>query len=141
MSNLIAKRSVNIKASRHRIWQALTSAADIKKYLFGTDVATDWKEGSPIQWNGEWHGKKYQDKGQILKVEQGRLLQYTYWSSMQGKEDKPDNYVTVTNEISGEDGNITLTLSQDGNDNEKSRQHAEDNWEKVLQGIKKLCEN
>jgi uncharacterized protein YndB with AHSA1/START domain len=140
MANLIASKTINIKSSKKRVWQALTSLGDIRQYLFGTNVETDWKEGSPIRWRGEWQGKAYQDKGTILKVEPGKLLQYTYWSSMAGKDDKPENYATVTTRVAGEDNDVTVTLTQDGNDNEQSKQHAEENWSKVLEGLKKVCE-
>ncbi len=49
------------------------------------------KEGSPINYEGEYDGKKYHDKGIIKKNEPGKLLQSTYWSSMAGKEDIPEN--------------------------------------------------
>jgi uncharacterized protein YndB with AHSA1/START domain len=140
MAGLIAKKTIQINATKRRVWQALTSAADIKKYLFGTDIITDWKEGSPIRWTGEWQGKTYQDKGTVLNVQPEKLLRYTYLSSMSGKEDRPENYATVTTEVTGHDGNVSLTLTQDGNDTEESRKHSEENWQKVLEGIKKVCE-
>jgi uncharacterized protein YndB with AHSA1/START domain len=138
--NLIAKKSVVIKAPADRVWKALTSPDQIKQYLFGTDTITDWKPGSPIKWKGEWQGKTYEDKGKVLAVEPGRLLRYTYWSSMSGKDDKPENYATVTTEIAAENGQTRVTIIQDGNENEKSREHSEGNWATVLEGLKNLVE-
>src|SRR6476660_6349765 len=97
---LNAKASVSIKAAPAKVWKALTTPTLIKKYLMDTNVTTDWKEGSPIKYEGEYQGKKYSDKGIIKKVEPEKILQSTYWSSMGGKEDKPENYNLVTYKLS-----------------------------------------
>jgi uncharacterized protein YndB with AHSA1/START domain len=140
MGNLTATSSIEINASADSVWKALTTPSEIKQYLFGTDTISDWKVGGPIVWRGSWEGKSYEDKGKILNAEPGKLLRYTYWSSMQGKPDKPENYATVTNEITTRKGGVTLTIIQDGNENEQSRDHSEQNWKKVLEGIKKIAE-
>ena len=66
--NFIAKASIAINASRQTVWQALMSPDAIKEYMFGARVDSDWREGSPISWTGEWQGKSYEDKGTILQV-------------------------------------------------------------------------
>ena len=48
------------------VWKALTDPALIGKYMLGAQVETDWKPGSPIVWKGEYEGKRYEDKGEIL---------------------------------------------------------------------------
>jgi uncharacterized protein YndB with AHSA1/START domain len=89
---LIAATTISIDATAAEVWKALTSPELIKKYLMGTDVSSDWKEGSTITYSGEYNGKKYQDKGIIKKIEPGKILQSTYRSSISEKEDKPENY-------------------------------------------------
>lgn len=64
--NLIAKASISIKASNHNVWNALVDPHVIKQYMFGTNVVSDWREGRPIIWKGEWQGKSYEDKGVIV---------------------------------------------------------------------------
>jgi hypothetical protein len=77
--------------------------------MFGTD----WKEGSPIVWQGEWQGKAYQDKGTILKIDQERVLQYSHFSPLSGQPDVPESYHTVTIELSGARGaNRCFALSR-----------------------------
>jgi hypothetical protein len=39
----------------------------IKEYYLGAEVQTDWQVGSPITFKGEWEGKSYEDKGEILR--------------------------------------------------------------------------
>ena len=138
---LNAKASVNIKATPAQVWKALTTPALIKKYLMDTNVTTDWKEGSPIKYEGEYQGKKYSDKGIIKKVEPEKTLQSTYWSSMGGKEDKPENYNLVTYKLSQNDGKTVVTLTQDNVLSEKEKEHVTGNWRSVLKKLKEVVEN
>jgi len=141
MKNKIkAHASINIHAPVSKVWNALTKPEIIKQYFFGTDTITDWKPGSPIKFKGEWQGKSYEDKGTIIDVQKNKLIKYDYWSSMSGIEDKPENYVIITYQLSGEDGNVALKLSQENIPDEKTKTHSEENWNKVLKGLKKVAE-
>jgi uncharacterized protein YndB with AHSA1/START domain len=136
-----AVKSVTINAPKAEVWDALTRPEKVKQYMHGTEMSTDWKEGSPISWKGEWKGKPYEDKGQVLEVQPQKRLSYTHWSPMGGSEDKPENYHTVTYELTGEDGKTTLTLRQDNNPTqEEANKMAENNWGPVLEGLKETAE-
>ena len=133
--------SVTIDAPAARVWQALTDPAKVRQYMHGTNLATDWRVGSPISWSGEWRGKAYEDKGVVLDVEPERRLTYTHWSPMGGSEDRPENYHTVTCELSGDEGQTILTLTQDNNaTQEAADQMAENNWGPMLRGLKETAE-
>ena len=133
--------SVTIDASRADVWDALTNPTKVKQYLHGTEMSTDWKEGSPITWRGEWNGKSYVDKGKILEVKPQRLLKYTHWSSLGGSDDRPENHHTVSYELVGDDGKTTLTLKQDNNaTREDAEKMARDNWGPVLNALKETAE-
>lgn len=138
--NLTARVEITINAPLVKVWEALTSPRLIKEYLFGTDVVTDWKIGSPIIWKGVWQGKAYQDKGKILQVVPNKLLETTYWSGMAGLADIPENYKKVTYELMEIGDNTKLTLTQDNNVTEEDKNHSEQNWKMVLDGLKKLLE-
>jgi uncharacterized protein YndB with AHSA1/START domain len=136
-----AVKTVTIDAPRAEVWDALTKPDKVKQYMHGTDLSTDWKEGSPISWKGEWKGKSYEDKGQVLEVEPLKRLMYTHWSPMGGTEDKPENYHTLTYELTGDDATTTLTLKQDNNaTQDEANKMAEDNWGPVLKGLKETAE-
>ena len=136
-----AVSTVTIAAPIGEVWDALTNPEKVKQYMHGTNLSTDWKEGSPIRWRGEWKGKSYEDKGEVLEVKPQRLLRYTHWSPMGGSEDKPENYHTVTCELAGDDGKTTLTLIQDNNPTqEEADKMARDNWGPVLNGLKETAE-
>ena len=138
--NLTARTSVTIDAAPQKVWKALTTPASVKEWLIGTEVSTDWKEGSAINFTGEYEGKKYHDKGIIKKPEPNKLLQHTYWSSVSGKEDKPENYNLVTYKLDARDGKTLLTLTQDNNKSEKEKEHATENWKQVLKKLKEVAE-
>lgn len=139
-ANLIAEASVEVDAPVDEVWDALVNPGKIKKYMFGTDVVSDWKEGSKITWKGQWEGKAYEDKGEILEIEPGERLQYSHFSPLTGEPDKPENYHTVTIELSENDGRVTVTLTQDNNKTEKGKEHSEKNWSMMLTELKKFLE-
>jgi len=137
---LVATKSVTIKATKAKVWDAITNPEMIKKYFFGTETTSDFKKGSPIYYRGVWEGKPYEDKGTVLEVEKEKILKHDYWSSFSGTEDKPENYATVTYILSGSDGKVTLTVTQSNLKSEEQRDHSEKNWETVLNGLKNLIE-
>jgi uncharacterized protein YndB with AHSA1/START domain len=138
--NLIARAEATINTPRGRVWEALVTPALIKQYMFGTDVTSDWKKGSPIAWKGEWKGKAYEDKGTVLQVEPGLILQYTHFSPLSGLPDVAENYHTVTIELSDAGAETRVVLTQDNNPTEQARAHSEQNWAQMLAGLKKLLE-
>lgn len=131
----------NIDASPEEAWQALTDPAKIKQYLFGTDTKTDWKKGSDITYTGEWQGKSYTDKGKIIDIQPGRLLHTTYYSSMSGKEDRPENYANVIYEVRPNGNGAIVSVTQDNIENEQGVEHMKQNWSTVLDGMKKMLES
>ena len=137
---LIAKASTTINAPIAAVWDALVNPDVIKQYMFGTTVVSSWKEGSPIVWKGEWQGKAYEDRGVILKLEPQRLIQYSHFSPLSGLPDTPENYHTVTVELSRDRESTFVSLSQDNNTTESERQDSEKNWEMMLGSLKKLLE-
>lgn len=140
-SNITGKTSIEINASAEKVWKALTTPELIKQYFFNTNAVSDWKVGSSLTFSGEWQGKQYEDKGTILKSETNKLFKYSYWSSMSGIEDKPENYANITYELT-EHNNVTiLTVIQENIPDEKMKAHSEENWKKVLEALKKLLEN
>jgi uncharacterized protein YndB with AHSA1/START domain len=135
-----SKSTIAINAPASKVWDALTKPELIKQYLFGTEVTTDWQVGSPITYKGEWEGKAYEDKVKVLQIEKEKLLISTFWSSLSGLADIPENYKTVRYELSADDKGTRLTITQDNNNSQEEADHSGQNWKMVLEGIKKLVE-
>jgi uncharacterized protein YndB with AHSA1/START domain len=141
MENLNLSTTITINAPAAKVWKALTDPSIVKQYFFGTNLKSDWKEGSPIVFEGEWEGKTYQDKGTILEIDPGRFVKYNYWSSMSGTEDKPENYAVISYELSGSDEETVLTITQDHIKTQESKEHSEQNWNMVFGKMKEMVES
>ncbi len=139
-NGFVARASISIAAPVEKVWDALTNPETIKQYMFGTTVTSEWIEGSPIIWKGEWEGKKYEDKGSILKLEPEHLIKYNHFSPLSGKPDRLENYHNVTIELRPDGASTLVSLSQDNNESDEEKQHSEKNWENMLKELKGLLE-
>ena len=109
MKELTAQVVKTIPASATQIWNVLTTPATLKKFFFSADVETDWNPGNPIRFKGEFKGKPYEDKGEVLQFEPQQLLSFSHWSAMSGKSDAPENYHVVTFSLAPENKQTKVT--------------------------------
>jgi uncharacterized protein YndB with AHSA1/START domain len=140
MTDHVATAEIEVDASPDRVWAALTDPRQIKRYMFGSEVVTDWRPGSPIVWKGEYEGKRYKDKGQILEIQPARRLKLTHFSPMSGQDDRPENYHTLVYELEERGAHTHVSLTQDNNSSEEAAAHSRANWEKMLEGLKQVVE-
>ena len=140
MDDYVATVETEIDAPPDRVWAALTDPAQIKEYMFGSEVVTDWKKGSSIVWKGKYEGEEYEDKGEIVEIEPQRQLKVTHFSPMSGREDRPENYHTLLYELEERGGRTRVSLSQDKNPTKEAAEHSRANWEKMLAGLKQVVE-
>jgi uncharacterized protein YndB with AHSA1/START domain len=136
----VAKVSTVIDAPKEQVWDALTDPDAISRYMLGAKVTTDWKEGSPITWEGEWDGRPYQDKGTVREVRPPQILEYSHFSPLVGLPDVPENYHTVRIEVVDVGPATRVTLIQDNNETEETKDHSEGNWKTMLDGLKEVVE-
>lgn len=137
---LTATKSIVINATAQRVWEALTDPAQVKQYMWGSEVVSTWKQGSPLVYRGVWEGKPFEDKGTILEIDPPRLLRTNYFSPLSGKPDVPENYAEVTYALGVEAGGTKLTVTQSNIPNDAGKTQSEGNWGTVLDSIKKLIE-
>jgi uncharacterized protein YndB with AHSA1/START domain len=140
MQKHTATTKVTIHATNDRVWEALTTPELIKQYMMGADVHTDWKVGGPLTYTGEYQGKKFEEKGTIKKLEPGKVLAATHFSSMSGKPDVPENYALVTWALEPNGEDTVLEVSQDNIESEKGVEQSKQNWSVVLKSLKKIVE-
>jgi uncharacterized protein YndB with AHSA1/START domain len=138
--SLIIEKEIVIEASPDDVWFALTDKESIKKYFFGTEAISDWKVGSSLIFQGEWEGQTYQDKGNILESEPGKMLKYNYWTAWSGLDDAPENYSIVSYSLSSSGNQTSLELKQEGFANQEAYDHGQGGWDAVLDNLKKLLE-
>jgi uncharacterized protein YndB with AHSA1/START domain len=140
MAGHIATAQCEIDAPPDKVWQALTDPELIKKYMFGSEVQSDWQPGSPITWKGEFEGREYEDKGEIIAVEPGRQLEVTHFSPLTGQEDRPENYHRVRYELQENNGGTSVRLTQDNSSSAEEAENSAANWQVMLDGLKRVVE-
>jgi uncharacterized protein YndB with AHSA1/START domain len=136
----ISNATIEIEAPASRIWNALVTPEIAKEYLFGANIESDWKENSPITFNGEYNGNKYEEKGILMNVKPNIQLQYTHWSSLEGIPDIPENYRIWTFDLSESENQTRLSISEDNISNEKKQKRSNEIWSGVLSTNKKIVE-
>jgi uncharacterized protein YndB with AHSA1/START domain len=140
VADYVATAVTAISASPTQVWAALTDPEQIKKYMYGTQVETDWQRGSRIVWKGEYEGRAYEDKGEIVEVDPPHHLKMTHFSPLSGQSDAPENYHNVSYELEERGARTYVTLRQDNNATEDAAKHSEGNWKMMLNGLKEVVE-
>jgi uncharacterized protein YndB with AHSA1/START domain len=145
MNEVTAEVSKTIdNATPATVWAALTDPAKLKQFFFGADVASTWRVGSPITMKGEFNGKPYADKGEIMDSEPGKLLSFSHWSALSGAADTPENYHLVTFELSPSQAGTKVTIRQSNlvggikPSDTQQRSEYEKNWRMVLDGLARV---
>src|ERR1700742_720159 len=145
---LIVTSTITIQAPATKVWDALTNPEMTKKYMFGCEALSDWKVGSPLLWKGNFNGVEVVAvKGIILEIEPGKFLAYTAIDpNNPAIPDLPENYLTVTCQLTEQSGQTLLTVSQGDYskvaDGENRYQHTVSGggWDPILVQIKALVE-
>ncbi len=145
---LFVKNSIVINASTAKVWDALVNPEQTKKYMFGCETVSDWKVGSPLLWRGEYEGKEVVFvKGSIVDIELEKFLAYTTIDPNSTIDDIPENYLTVTYELTTDNGQTLLTVTQGDYSKvaEGERRYTEaynngEGWNPILMEIKKLVD-
>lgn len=140
--------TIKINASAKETWDALVNPEKTKVYMFGCETVSDWKPGSALTWKGNYEGKEMIFvKGHVVSIEPERKLVYTVFDPNSSMEDKPENYLNVTYQLTDENGQTILTVIQDGFEGaaEGERRYKEtynngEGWNPILVQIKKLVE-
>ena len=140
VKNLSVRKTIKINTDPSKVWDALTNPKMIKKYLFDTNVKSEWKIGSKISFEGNYQGKKFKDKGIIQKLDKEKLFQYTYLSEFSGLEDKDENYSIITFELITENKKTKLMVTQNGFVDKKAQGHSDKGWSMVFRTIKNILE-
>lgn len=140
MTDHIASSEITVSVPPSTVWDALTDPKQVKQFMFGTDLVTDWQPGERIAWRGEWDGKPYEDHGVVLDFEPETLLRVTHFSPLGGEPDIPENYHTLTYTLEPKGTGTLLTLTQDNNPSEAAQAHSEEMWNSMLASLSEHLE-
>ena len=89
----VSRASIAIEASSADVWDALVNPATAKAYFFGAKVHSDWKEGSPITFTGDYRHWTFRiesgNAGVVLSVTEDNIPDETkrarsdeFWSGV-----------------------------------------------------------
>ena len=121
-------------------WQAKVYADKSKILLTGIiDLVLQQPDALTYHRVWEWTDRE-ELEGKVMKVDPGRVFQFSHYSPLSGLPDRPDNYHIVTIELIDKGGEVKVVLTQDKNLTEEARQHYEKNWQMVLDALKQLVE-
>ena len=142
---MIIRESVIFKASSEKVWDLVINPEMTKQYMFGCEVISNWKIGSPIVWKGKTEDGKevIYVKGEVLEYEAGQKVTSTMFDPNSDMKDIPENYVNLTYEISEvKDGTLLKIIQGDftGAENGKKRyEESKAGWSSmVIPLMKKL---
>ncbi|HTB22153.1 MAG TPA: SRPBCC domain-containing protein [bacterium] len=132
-----------LRATPNQVFKALTDPQYTKQYFFGVSFDTDWKPGSKIHVPGP--DGKHVLWGRVLKVEEPRLLSYTFDGPAHGTtEDAWPTTATFEIHSHGEGTRLYLThsgLKPGDLDPRKDTFHGLNNgWPAILSSLKSLLE-
>jgi len=132
--------SIHVDAPIEAVWSAITTPSQIKQWFFGVDTKSDWTVGSQLVHTGEYQGKPYVDKGEIIEFEPPRRLVHTHWSDVSGKPDDPEHYQVVVWELAEKDGGTDLTIRERNLPSDDAAKTSEDAWKAALGSLKTMLE-
>jgi uncharacterized protein YndB with AHSA1/START domain len=146
---LIIENEITINAPAGKVWDILTNPEQTKKYMFGCEAISDWKPGSPLDWKGSWEGKEMVFvKGIVSDIVPGELVAYTTIDpNNPAMADVPENYLTVTYRLTGENSSTLLKVTQgnyatvaDGQRRYEESYNNGEGWNPILVAIKNIAE-
>jgi len=144
-TSMIIKETVLFKASIEQVWDLVINPEMTKQYMFGCEVLSDWKIGSPVHWKGKTEDGKevVYVKGTVLEYEEGVKVTSTTFDPNSGMEDIPTNYVNLTYELEKSEKGTLLTIVQGdfyrAEEGEKRYEESKSGWkDMVIPMMKKL---
>lgn len=136
MAGFTATAQTDVAATPDRVWAALTEPEQIAAYMQGSRVTTTWEVGSSITWDGDYDGRSYQDKGEVLAYDEPHILSVTHYSPLMGQLDEPENYHTLVYTLTVRNDDTHLELTQDGCNSEEQATQFSQNWQGMLDALK-----
>jgi uncharacterized protein YndB with AHSA1/START domain len=138
----IVFKTVRIDAGAEAVWAVLTEPELIRQWVSDDEleVLTDWAVGGAVVMRGDLHGLAFENKGKVLECEPGKLLRYTYLSSLSKLPDRPQNYSVIEFRLKAEEGQTVLTLTQSNFVTITNYKHFDFYWNVTMRIIKRLAE-
>jgi len=127
-----------IRTTPEELWAALTTPDFMKKYWFGMNFETDWKQGSP--WKLAFPDGRVADTGEVVEIEKPKRLILS-WRNQFRPELHNEGYARCVLEIeqAGEVVKLAITHEID-KPGSKLIDAVSVGWPKILSSLKTLLE-
>jgi len=90
--------------------KVLTQPELVRQWQYDSDLTTDWVVDAPIRFRAEWQGRVFEQWGTVLEFDAPTRLRYSLFALRPGLEDRPENYFTMTYELSDAHGGTLVTF-------------------------------
>jgi uncharacterized protein YndB with AHSA1/START domain len=138
------RKNITIGASPDRVWRTLTNTALMAQWLSDDGIAinTTWELQTTITFTGTWHhGGVFNDKGIVLKFEEEKILQYSYYSSISKLPDITESYLVITFRLTPSGQETVLDLTTENIHDYATYGHWNFYWTVTLEIIKRIAED
>ena len=134
---LIIKEEILFKSSPERIWDMLINPEMTKQYMFGCELISDWKIGSPVYWKAmtESGEEIIHVKGEVIEYVEYEKVVATTFNPSSGLPDIPANHIHLTYELKKVEEGTSLTITQG---DFSGAEEAEKKYEESLAGWKEV---
>lgn len=134
---MIIDKKITFASDKATVWDLLTNPEKTKQYMFGCEVLSEWKVGSPINWKGKTEEGKdiIYVKGEVTEIDLGNKVSFTMFDPNMGLKDIPENYVRLTYDLESSGEETVLNLIQDftGVENAQTRyEESVKGWDMVI---------
>lgn len=130
-----------IATTPEKLWDALTRTEYTEKYFFGTQIQSDWQEGSSVTYS---RNGQVTDHGVILVCAPFQQLSFT-WNYV-GDTVSREEPTRVTFELKSMDSIVKLTLKHENllpddiNDRDDTFEGFNNGWPAIMSNLKSLLE-
>lgn len=104
---------MTINAPRDVVWAVVTLPEYVRQWQYDSELMTDWTVGHPIRFSAEWEGQTFEQWGTVLEVDEPSRLRYSLFAPRPGLDDVPENYFTMTYELSDVDDGTRVAFIQE----------------------------
>jgi uncharacterized protein YndB with AHSA1/START domain len=109
----VSRSAVTIDAPRDVVWAVVTLPEYVRLWQYDSELTTDWSVGHEIRFSAEWQGQRFEQWGTVLEFDEPTRLRYSLFAPRPGLEDLPENYFTMTYELTDVDEGTSVTFIQE----------------------------
>jgi uncharacterized protein YndB with AHSA1/START domain len=127
-----------IRTTPERLWKALTSPDEMKKYWFGMHQESEWRPGAA--WKILFSDGRTADAGEVTEADPPRRL-VLKWRNEWKPELKAEGFSRCTYELEPVEGAVKLTISHEVDQPESKFIGAvSGGWPRVISNLKSYLE-